>query len=106
MNLDPVFLGRFREKLRLGPIPDRPSVSRWPCWLWFGARDRYGYGVVRLGDKMVKAHRVMYVAANGPIPRGLVIDHLCRNRACVQPRHLQAVSLQENLRRGRVDRGK
>lgn len=55
-----------------------------------------GYG--RFGDQ--RAHRVSYEWEFGPIPDGLQIDHLCRNRACILPEHLEAVTQQENMRRG------
>lgn len=72
------------------------------CWLWTGAVDRCGYGVVRdfVTGKAPKAHRISYMHFRGPIPAGLQLDHLCRVRCCVNPSHLEAVTLQENLRRG------
>lgn len=63
-----------------------------------------GYGQFAMDDgdrvRMKPAHRIAYELVNGPIPEGLEIDHLCRNRLCVRPDHLEAVTTQENLRRG------
>lgn len=75
------------------------------CWLWTSGTDRdgYGYFLVRAG-KTVRAHRFSYQQEVGPIPDGLVIDHLCRVRGCVNPAHLEPVTVAENIRRG--DTGK
>lgn len=65
------------------------------CWIWTGALT-YGYGVVRWMDRIYRTHRVIY----GPVPEGLQLDHLCRNRACCNPAHLEAVTHKVNSLRG------
>ena len=70
------------------------------CWQWIGAIDDSGYGEFGLNKKIVYAHRYSWELEHGPIPEGLQIDHLCRNRACVNPVHMELVTTQENTRRG------
>lgn len=70
------------------------------CWLWAGGK-RGGYGRIKLADTgMMEAHRASYEFHVGAIPDGLVIDHLCRNRSCINPAHLEPVTELENIRRG------
>lgn len=76
------------------------KVEKTPtCWNWKGATTGAGYGHVS-GDKM--AHRVSYELIKGPIPQDNDLDHLCRNHACVNPDHLEPVTRQENVKRGKA----
>ena len=70
------------------------------CWLWLGEITQNGYSRLKVKDKNIAAHRIAYELFKGPIPEGLVIDHLCRNRCCVNPQHLEAVTQQVNTLRG------
>ena len=70
------------------------------CWLWHGSGDELGYGRFWDGKRDVQAHRWAYEHFVGPIPDGLVIDHLCRVPACVNPDHLEPVTQRVNLLRG------
>lgn len=88
-----------------GSLPaDRPELGQ--CWLWTAATSRGGYGYFGLGTlaegnrRVVPAHRVAYELTIGPIPESLELDHLCRNRRCVNPVHLEPVTRKENNRRG------
>jgi hypothetical protein len=76
------------------------------CWPWTAAKVHNGYGVFWLNNRLNYAHRVVYEWLVGPIPPGLEIDHLCRNRGCVRPSHLEPVTHQENDRRGAAARPK
>ncbi|MGH3029279.1 MAG: HNH endonuclease signature motif containing protein [Gaiellaceae bacterium] len=69
------------------------------CWVWIGCTHPKGYGHFWSGGRVGGAHRWAYEYFVGPIPEGLTIDHLCRNRRCVNPVHLEAVSNRENIRR-------
>ena len=70
------------------------------CWTWRRSLDPEGYGQTNRRSQHVKAHRRAWEALVGPIPDGIHLDHLCRNRACVRPAHLDPVTCRENVLRG------
>lgn len=93
MNADRILLGLTR----------RYVVAPSGCWEWTGYRSDCHYGIYTGGQKTgwpVNAHRLMYMVKVGPIPDGFHIDHLCRNRGCINPQHLQAVTPRVNTLRG------
>lgn len=83
---------RFWSKVQIG-TPDE-------CWLWLAPKDKDGYARIRIKSKLIYVHRISYKLLVGPIPDGLTIDHLCRNRACVNPKHLESVTHRTNVLRG------
>ena len=96
-------------------LAKRPSLAErfWPkvsrlgeddCWEWLASRQPHGYGQFAIGRQrggMTTAHRVAYELMFGPIPEGLSIDHLCRNKGCVNPAHLEAVTQRVNVQRSK-----
>lgn len=70
------------------------------CLEWIGGRDKLGYGRFKFRGRMLMSHRVSMAIRHGDLPVGLVVDHLCRNPACVDPEHLEMVTLGENTARG------
>lgn len=69
------------------------------CWEWTGAISSKGYGTLGFQTRDLYAHRASYELFVGPIPDGLEMDHLCRNRRCINPEHLEAVTHLENMHR-------
>ena len=105
--MDSESLARFKSKYHVNDKP-HPKLGT-PCWLWTGAKTRYGYGYLTMprrsggrvrGGRKIGAHKLMYEHVNDPVPDGLELDHLCRVHNCVNPEHLEAVTHAENVRRG------
>lgn len=86
------------------PIAFTTKTVESTCTVWIGACNSLGYGVLWIDGDLHLAHRVAYEAERGPIPDGMVLDHLCRVRNCVRVDHLEPVTTAENNRRGRSAR--
>lgn len=75
------------------------------CWYFAGTIDGQGYGRIKTTrERSAEAHRVLYEIWVSEVPEGLVLDHLCRIRHCVNPAHLEPVTIKENILRGRAAR--
>ncbi|WP_081856562.1 HNH endonuclease [Sphingobium sp. DC-2] len=87
--LSPDDLPRFEEK--------RSKATAEACWTWNAAKTREGYGAFYLQGKMYQAHRVAVKVDGYAVPTNAVIDHICRNRSCVNPAHLRTVDRKTNV---------
>ena len=103
---------RFWSKVRVSSTPTY-RLDLGPCWLWTAAKRSNGYGAWSVGTRsegMAQAHRFAYEGLVSSVPHGLELDHLCRNRACVNIAHLEPVTHAENQRRsplaGKASRAK
>ena len=102
---DPELAEEARELFVRAPSKERTRLLLYlkregECWAWDGPRDKEAYGLFTYDRKTRRAHRVTYAWVNGRIPKGLVLDHLCRATHCVKPSHLEAVSNWTNVLRG------
>lgn len=86
---------RFGKKLEFGP-----KILSTSCWLWRGYVNNWGYGTFSVEGTRHYAHWWAWEQKHGPVPQGLMLDHLCRVKACVNPGHLEAVTNRENILRG------
>lgn len=95
------FIGGHQRRIFHG-YTEEDRGYKTPCWIWNGPKSKLGYGIIgpRYGTRV--AHRAYYENKNGPVPNSLDVDHLCRQRACVNPDHLEIVIHAENMRRGAV----
>lgn len=86
----------IRTRLILAVVVD-PVTE---CWLWQKSRNDQGYGQLHFDGALRSAHIVSYQVFVGPVPDGLTLDHTCRNTSCINPDHLEPVTMRENILRG------
>lgn len=79
---------------------ERHSAPDGECRVWLGSKTSDGYGRISVGGRDRLAHVVAYERHVGPVPSGLVLDHTCRVRHCINPMHLEPVTVEENTARG------
>lgn len=91
----PDYIGRFCDRVEI-------PADKTKCWEWIGPKHTAGYGRFPIKRKYMLAHRLLYECVHGPksIPEKYHLDHLCRNRGCVNPAHLEPVTARENVLRG------
>jgi hypothetical protein len=84
-----------------GPVPAH-RADLGPCWVWAGSLQKQGYGNIGVEGRTRLVHKTAFELAYGPVPDGLELDHLCRNRPCANPYHLEAVTRRVNALRGQA----
>lgn len=87
---------------RLERLASKFVIDESGCWLWQAAKNESGYGYFRIGDSIRRAHRVLYQQVFGAVDKDKELDHLCRVRHCVNPRHLEQVTHTVNVARAEV----
>ena len=99
--------GKVDASVRSNPMDTLPErfwrkVQKFDhgCWVWTASDNGFGYGLFKVGRNMRRVHKLVYEAIHGPVPSGLELDHLCRNRRCCNPAHLEAVTKSVNQKRG------
>jgi hypothetical protein len=92
-------LSRFIDRSKLAERLARDARQEGECIVWTGCTAQ-GYGRLTFQGRGYLTHRAAYEIARGPVPKGMTLDHLCRNRACMNPDHLEPVTRGENVRRG------
>lgn len=94
------FLNKIKDKFKqehFNKIVLYVNENNFGCWLWSNSLDKDGYGRISIDKKHMKAHRLFWELENGVIPMGLVIDHLCKVRNCVNPIHLRLATPRQNV---------
>ena len=109
-------LTRFLNRVELNVALPGTTPGLEGCWFWTGPPNSSGYGVLSVGDRKREVHKWAYEELVGPVPDGLVVDHLCHDpstcangvaclhRRCTNPDHMELVTSSENTRRGRNNR--
>jgi hypothetical protein len=90
---------RFWAKVDKAGLPPAYRPDLGPCWLWTGAVNNWGYGVIWDGKRLRYAHHLSYDLHGLTVPEGMELDHLCSVRTCVRPTHLEPTTHLENVRR-------
>jgi hypothetical protein len=99
--LRPSDVEKFRDPALIRRLVERSMVDENGCWVIDGHLTT-GYGLIAWEGERYLAHRASYYAFVGDVPEGLDLDHLCRNRTCINPKHLEPVTRSENLLRGKL----
>lgn len=98
---DPRIPERIRKKISVRDIPRHHlAADKGPCWIWTAFKNPKGYGRVTYKSRNLSAHEAVFFMLIGPKPEGRCLDHLCRNRSCCNPQHLEPVTMRENIMRG------
>ena len=96
---------RNHQPSRINPLNERVTAKirkvAHGCWEWTGSKNSQGYGNIKVGDRTLPAHRIVFEMYGNALEVGMDIDHLCRNKGCVNPKHLELVTRSENVRRGK-----